>query len=249
MDEQPRYYLVKTEDMCRLAETIRGQLGLIDDLVWPDDFINAFYDVPFNYAGRLESAVHHIRGVRKVYAYANEKDREDTHGVPAHSLAIFVKGGDESSIARAIIDNKAPGVPTVGDIKQTIWDGEKDVTVRFSRPANAERWVFAQVKAVLRGEKTTAERARLAAEIQHRIRLKLDEVPFGGTLDLDDVNNTVKYYFQNSSIEIEEIRMNAPGDDQYRSSGYIHLAWNECLYTYYDIGRDFVTVDWEVRTE
>lgn len=60
------------------------------------------------------AAVEAITGVTEVAAYENPTGTVDSNGLPAHSIAIVVNGGDENAIATAISNKKTPGCFTYG---------------------------------------------------------------------------------------------------------------------------------------
>lgn len=59
-------------------------------------------------------AVGNVDGVIAVQPYENDTDSTDANGLPPHSIAIVVVGGDEDSIAAAIQVHKTPGTNTYG---------------------------------------------------------------------------------------------------------------------------------------
>lgn len=60
--------------------------------------------------GALKSLV----GVTDLKIYENDTDLPDAYGIPAHSLAVVVRGGDAQAIADAIATTKNQGVSTYG---------------------------------------------------------------------------------------------------------------------------------------
>lgn len=55
-------------------------------------------------------------------AYENDTGATDLNGLPPHSIAMVVQGGDSEDIARAILAKKTPGAYTYGTTTQTILD-------------------------------------------------------------------------------------------------------------------------------
>ena len=58
------------------------------------------------------AAVGNVAGVQNSYGYENPTGSADANGLPAHSIAIVVVGGDENAIADAIQVKKTPGTQT-----------------------------------------------------------------------------------------------------------------------------------------
>jgi len=54
--------------------------------------------------------------------YENDTDETDENGIPAHSICVVTYSGKASLIAKAIFDNKAPGIGTYGGKSVTVTD-------------------------------------------------------------------------------------------------------------------------------
>lgn len=93
----------------------------------------------------LQGALASLKGVLRVSTLDNDTDETDANGVPAHSIAVVIDGGDSAEIAATIAQKKAPGVPTWGTTKESvtdIWGNTKQI--RFFRPARVP--VYAEIK-------------------------------------------------------------------------------------------------------
>lgn len=64
-----------------------------------------------------------LPGVVSAYAYENDTDIEDLNGLPPHSIAVVVQGGDAGTVARTIFLKKAPGCATFGTTTIQVPDG------------------------------------------------------------------------------------------------------------------------------
>jgi len=76
-----------------------------------------------------------LDGVAHLRAYENDLDQTDDNGLPGHSIAFVVDGGDAQMIAALIAARKGPGVSTFGTSK--IPTGDRLGIAReiaFSRP-------------------------------------------------------------------------------------------------------------------
>lgn len=62
-----------------------------------------------NQVDSLYAAIGNVDGVKQVRIYENEEDAPDANGVAGHSLAIFVDGGDDADVLKAIASRKNPG--------------------------------------------------------------------------------------------------------------------------------------------
>lgn len=83
----------------------------------------------------MVGAVQSVTGVTRVKAYENDTNSTDGDGLPAHSVALIVEGGDSQAIAEAIAYKKTPGVYLYGSTAVTITDDYGlSQTVRYSEP-------------------------------------------------------------------------------------------------------------------
>lgn len=86
------------------------------------------------------AAIANIDGVRRVKIYENDDTSPvDANGLPIHSTAIIVDGGDNTEIATAIYNKRNPGViqhaltnPITVPVTSTVTGNEKDI--KFNRP-------------------------------------------------------------------------------------------------------------------
>ena len=82
----------------------------------------------------LSAALREIPGVSHFLIRANDEDAT-VDGIPAHTLAILVQGGNANRIAEAVWQKKPPGVGTDGTLTRTVTDEKgQEHTVKFSRP-------------------------------------------------------------------------------------------------------------------
>ena len=85
----------------------------------------------------IVSAVSNLPGVSAVSAQENNTGETDANGLPPHSFAVVVRGGDADAIARTIAAKKGPGPATHGNTERSTVDPfGLTRTIRFFRPAN-----------------------------------------------------------------------------------------------------------------
>lgn len=83
----------------------------------------------------IVGAVAAVPGVTRYAVRENDTNSTDANGLPAHSIAFVVEGGDSTTIARAIATKKAPGVYTHGSGAINVPDSRGAARlIRFSRP-------------------------------------------------------------------------------------------------------------------
>jgi len=70
----------------------------------------------------IQGAIENLSGVQRVMVYENPTGTIDINGLPAHSMAAVVEGGDSTEIATAISLRKTPGSPTYGNTMILVYD-------------------------------------------------------------------------------------------------------------------------------
>ena len=94
-------------------------------------------------------AVASLAGVTRFRGYENDSNTTDANGIPAHSIAIVVEGGDAQAIGDAIATKKTPGTGTYGTTTVTTYDkyGLPN-DINFFRPTPATIGVEVTVQAL-----------------------------------------------------------------------------------------------------
>ncbi|WP_036771787.1 baseplate J/gp47 family protein [Photorhabdus australis] len=95
----------------------------------------------------LIGAIANLHGVSRYQGYDNDTDETDENGIPAHSIAIVIDGGDSKEIAQTILIKKTPGIPTFGTTSEIVTDntGNKK-TINFYRPTLVPIYIEVQIK-------------------------------------------------------------------------------------------------------
>lgn len=70
----------------------------------------------------IQAAVANLAGVGRCHVYSNDTDIFDVNGIPPHSIAVVVEGGDATQIATAILLKKNLGAGTWGDYEVVVYD-------------------------------------------------------------------------------------------------------------------------------
>jgi uncharacterized phage protein gp47/JayE len=70
----------------------------------------------------ISAAVGNVSGVNRYFIYENATGSTDGNGVPAHSIAPIVEGGQVAAIAQAIWSKKPPGIQTYGSTSVPVTD-------------------------------------------------------------------------------------------------------------------------------
>lgn len=120
-----------------------------------------------------------LTGVTRYAAYENDTDVTDANGIPSHSIALIIEGGDAQTIANTIAAKKTPGSGTFGSVSETVID-KYDVPhiVRFSRPTDVAIGVVITGKA-LSGYTTTIQNAMAQAVAEYINNSAIGGAPSG----------------------------------------------------------------------
>lgn len=93
------------------------------------------------------SAVANVVGVSRYAIYENDTNATDINGVPSHSVAVVVQGGDATTIAQTIEQKKSPGTGTYGTTTVVVEDqAGVPVPISFFELTDTEVYVAATVK-------------------------------------------------------------------------------------------------------
>ncbi len=86
----------------------------------------------------IGGAVASLQGVSRYRGYENDTSTTNADGIPAHSIALVVEGGDTTQIAGAIANKKPAGTGTYGTTSVTVYDQYNIPNViKFYRPTVA----------------------------------------------------------------------------------------------------------------
>jgi uncharacterized phage protein gp47/JayE len=108
-------------------------------------------------------AVKAVTGVTEAVVYENDTGSVDSNGIPAHSIALVVLGGDATAIATAIMLRKTPGAGTYGNITIPVSD-DNGVThnISFFVPTTVQIRAAIQIKALTGYTGTTGDAIKQA---------------------------------------------------------------------------------------
>ena len=97
----------------------------------------------------IKAAIEALAGVTRLGGLENDTDQMDSNGIPAHTIALVVEGGDANAVASAILLKKSPGSGTYGSTTLSVNDGYGvPKFVRFSRPADVPVLVKVSIRAL-----------------------------------------------------------------------------------------------------
>lgn len=110
----------------------------------------------FRSSAMIESIVsallNNVVGIESATGYQNDTSEIDANGLAPHSIEIIVDGGSQDEIVQTILEKKAAGIQTNGNIVNTVpgINGEP-IEIRFSRPEYLFLWLKVELKQVTLG--------------------------------------------------------------------------------------------------
>lgn len=130
----------------------------------------------------LDGAVSNVTGVTRHKLYENDTGSEDGNGLPPHSVAVIVDGGDVTDIAQAIRGNKGQGTATHGTTSVTVPDkyGNPHV-IKFSRSSDVP--VYARIKLKV----FTGYTSQIGQQIQQAISDYINSLTIGDSVLLSRI--------------------------------------------------------------
>ncbi|MDU1573281.1 MAG: baseplate J/gp47 family protein [Pantoea sp.] len=95
----------------------------------------------------VDGAIANLTGVTRHKLYENDTGAVDANGIPAHSLAAIVDGGDITEIAQTLRGKKGQGVATFGSTTVTVPDKyDNPHAISFSRSTDVPIYVAITLK-------------------------------------------------------------------------------------------------------
>ncbi len=97
----------------------------------------------------IVGSVANIAGVTRIVGYENDTDTTDANGIPGHTIAVVVEGGDVATIQQTIANKKTPGTGTFGNIVAFVTDSVgSSHLIKFSRPTESTVKIYLTVEAL-----------------------------------------------------------------------------------------------------
>jgi uncharacterized phage protein gp47/JayE len=108
-------------------------------------------------------AVKAVAGVTEAVIYENDTGAVDSNGLPAHSIAVVVLGGDAEEIATAIMLRKTPGAFTYGNVTIPVADDAGIIhNISFFVPTLVQIRASLQIEALVGYSGTTGNAIKQA---------------------------------------------------------------------------------------
>ena len=168
-------------------------------------------------------AVLSLNGVRRISGICNNEDSPTPEGVPGHTIALIVDGGEVDEIAETIYLKGCEGTGTFGSVSHTLLDdyGFPHV-VRFSRPTSVA------IKAKVTIVPGATYLSDVANEIKQRIADYVNGLEIGVSVNLPRVlSSAVKDCETGVDTRFDVMAIELARGDGALSAKSVTIAWNE----------------------
>lgn len=164
-----------------------------------------------------------LPGVIRVSGVKNDEDDPSPEGVPGHTIAMIVDGGEVDEIGKTIFLKKGEGVGTYGSVQTTYIDtyGFPNV-IKFSRPTIVNAYVTLTITP------STTYISTVADEIKQRIADYINGLSIGESVNIARVlSSAVKDCTTgvDDRFDVTAITMGEASGSQTAAS--IPIEWNE----------------------
>lgn len=163
-----------------------------------------------------------LDGVTRVSGVNNDTDQTDGNGVPAHTIAMIVEGGQVDEIGKTIFLKKCEGTGTFGDVETTyIDDYGFPNKISFSRPTVVPIYVTMTISPAIDYISTVAD------ELKERIVTYINSLAIGTSVNIGRVLTSALSSCPgvDTRFDIVSIVMGTSSGSQ--SSASIPIKWNE----------------------
>lgn len=170
-----------------------------------------------------EAAIQAVDGVTRSHVYENYTNTTDPNGIPSHSIAPVIEGGDDAQVASAIAKSKTVGCGTYGTTQITLpTQFSVGGSTNFSRPAEVLIDIAVTV-VLLTSDYSSAVQADIIANIQDYI----NTLGIGSNVEASSL-----YYPALSAMDDQKLPTFRISSITVKKTGgtagsTISLAWNE----------------------
>lgn len=173
----------------------------------------------------LNGALFALDGVTAVWVFENSTGTTDSNGIPAHSIAVIVKGGENQEIAQTIINKKSPGCGLYGSVTEEITKNGEIIAVKFSRPDEVE--VLSQITLKWLSPVSDAVKGQIRAAVASKVNeQRIGESLYTGLLwaPIIGCNPDGQTLFTPVSVEVKK-------DGGTFADGELAAGFNEIFYS------------------
>lgn len=157
-----------------------------------------------------------ISGVLRQRVYENFDSVPDENGIPGHSIAVVVEGGDNQEIAEEIYLRKTPGTGTYGAEKIIVttldfYGKPEETVISFFRPVYKDIFVTITIKALY------GYTVELEQKIKQNVEEYLNGLRIGDNLSVSAIWGVSLYAMQDlkiPSFSIVEVKAGTENENQ-----------------------------------
>jgi uncharacterized phage protein gp47/JayE len=121
------------------------------------------------------AAVADVAGVTRSQIYENDTNQYDENGIPPHSIAVVVSGGDNNAVALTIEEKKSPGTGTYGSTSVIVEDpAGLPVTINFFELVTVPIFVAVTIQPL------NGYVSQDAIDLANAIAAEINSLPIGG---------------------------------------------------------------------
>lgn len=167
-----------------------------------------------------------LPGVTRVSGVRNDSSETTSEGIPGHSIAMIVEGGDAQTIGDTIFLKKGEGVGTYGDVKVTYIDSYGFPNdIRFSRPDVVE------IYCTLTIEPGADFLSTVADEIKERIASYITGLDIGTAVNIGRVlASAIKDCSTGVDVRFDVTAITLGTSSGSQSTASVPIAWNQAAH-------------------
>lgn len=164
-----------------------------------------------------------LPGVTRVSGVKNDTDTPTPDGIPGHSIAMIVEGGDAQTIGETIFLKKGEGVGTFGDVSITYLDAYGfPNTVYFSRPD------VVQIYCTITITPGAGYLSSVADEIQQRVADYVNSLDIGVSVNIGRVlASAIKDCTTGVDTRFDVTGITLGTSSGAQSAASVPIAWND----------------------
>lgn len=176
----------------------------------------------------IEAAILNINGVARIGGYNNQSSETNDDGIPAHSIALVVDGGNANTIAKTLWNKSSEGVGFYGSTTISVTDYYGGThNIKFSRPQTVNVYATVSIKT------TDLYTSALDDDIKQSVADYINSMPIGTGVNLPlliayllaqgtDGNLENRYYLVNLTLGTSISSQTAAS---------IEVTWNQAVAT------------------
>lgn len=166
----------------------------------------------------LLGAIQQLEGVQSVAGQHNDTGAVSDAGIPAHSIAVVVSGGNVQDIAEEIYKRKSQGVATFGAVSQIIYDDYgNEYSIKFSRPESVT------IKAAINVESSESWLSTEIDDIKSRLIAYIETLKVGQDVN---IGRCVAAVIKHDDGEYDQ-DFTVTGITLNGASKSVKIAWNQ----------------------